>query len=90
VLFTARVGRTLHRLYVEKNGQAKAIGQGYAFTDHSRWGHSLTLAEWRDHIAELRELAEHTSDPYRRQRYAELAQEWAELAEKLEDTTAET
>lgn len=50
----------------------------------------MTLAEWRDHIAELRELAEHTSDPRLKQRYAELAREWAELAEKLEDTAAET
>jgi hypothetical protein len=49
----------------------------------------LTLAEWRDHIAELRELAEHTSDLRRRQRYFELAEEWAELAAKLEDAAAE-
>jgi hypothetical protein len=49
----------------------------------------LTPAEWRDRIAELRDVAEHTSDPHRRQRYFELAEDWAELAEKLEDAAAE-
>jgi hypothetical protein len=53
------------------------------------WGNSLTPAEWRERIVELREVAEHTSDPSRRQRYFELAAEWAELAEKLENAAAE-
>jgi hypothetical protein len=44
----------------------------------------MTTAEWRESIAELRELADKTSDPARRQRYLDLADRWEEFAEELE------
>lgn len=48
----------------------------------------MTAAEWRERIAELRELAENTPDLSRRQRYLELADRWEEFAEELESLPA--
>lgn len=48
----------------------------------------MTAAEWRERITELRELAEHTSDLARRQRYFDLADRWELFAEELESSRA--
>jgi hypothetical protein len=47
----------------------------------------MTLEEWRDRIAELRELAENTSIPCRKRRYLELADCWEKFAEELQEAT---
>jgi hypothetical protein len=39
--------------------------------------------EWREHIAELRQLAEQTADVERHQKLLELADQWEEFAEEL-------
>jgi len=43
----------------------------------------MTLDEWRDRIAELRELAESTLESDRRSRYLDLANRWEEFAEQM-------
>jgi hypothetical protein len=44
----------------------------------------MTLEAWRDRIAELRELAQSTTDSHRKQRYLELVERWEEFAHELE------
>ena len=39
--------------------------------------------EWRERIAELRQLAERTADAERHQRLLELAEQWEEFAKEL-------
>ena len=39
--------------------------------------------EWREHIAELRQLAENTADAERHQKLLELADQWEEFAREL-------
>jgi hypothetical protein len=42
--------------------------------------------EWREHIAELRRLAEQTADAERHQKLLELAHQWEEFAKELGGT----
>jgi len=46
----------------------------------------MTLEAWRDRIAELRELAQSTTDVHRKQRYLELIERWEEFAHEIEHT----
>ena len=39
--------------------------------------------EWREHIAELRHLAENMADVHRQQKLLELADHWEEFAREL-------
>jgi len=39
--------------------------------------------EWRERIAELRQVAEQTEDAQRHQRLLELAEQWEEFAKEL-------
>ena len=39
--------------------------------------------EWRERIAELRQVAEQTGDAQRHQRLLELAEQWEEFAKEL-------
>jgi hypothetical protein len=39
--------------------------------------------EWRERIAELRQLAEQTADAERHQKLLELAEQWEEFAKEL-------
>ena len=43
--------------------------------------------EWRERIAELRELAEQTADAERHQKLLELADQWEEFAKELGRTS---
>jgi hypothetical protein len=49
----------------------------------------MISADWRERIAELRELAENTSDLSRRKRYLDLADRWGEFLEELESSTVD-
>jgi len=46
-------------------------------------------AEWREKIAELRQVAETTRDPRLRRRYYELALRWDRFADQLEEAGTE-
>ena len=40
--------------------------------------------QWKEHIAELRQIAEQAADPERHRRLLALADEWEEYARELE------
>jgi len=42
--------------------------------------------QWREHIAELRQVAEHTADAERHRKLLALADRWEEYAEALAKT----
>ncbi|HUH83500.1 MAG TPA: hypothetical protein VLX85_02760 [Stellaceae bacterium] len=44
--------------------------------------------EWRGHIAELRQVAEHAVDAERQQKLFKLADRWEEFAKELEKPDA--
>jgi hypothetical protein len=41
--------------------------------------------EWREHIVELREVAERSSDPERQRKLLDLAEQWEDYAQELEE-----
>ncbi|MGO8917627.1 MAG: hypothetical protein ACLQJR_17115 [Stellaceae bacterium] len=47
-------------------------------------------AEWRHRVAELRDVAERTEDPYLRHKLFTLADRWELFAEELREATGES
>jgi hypothetical protein len=87
--FHSHASITLHGFQSRAKRTCKRHVASVGFLLATIEGHSMTKAEWRERIVELREVAENTSDQQLKRRYLDLADKWEEFVGELDDATTD-